>query len=131
MKRYKLIKEYPGSPILGVMHSDENKLGEWKGHNYYEKYPEHWEEIEDTYYMVLTKYDMTTSFRDWVAYKMIKWTLEEDKNRQFFKNREEADEFILYNKPCLSYNDVKEEIKSQVSQQEILQSIYNIVKSRI
>lgn len=45
MKKYKLIKEYPGSLSLGTIVSSENKTDLWKGTNYYDKYPEYWEEV--------------------------------------------------------------------------------------
>ena len=130
MKKFKLIKEYPGSAILGVMHSDENKLGEWKGYNYYEKYPEFWEDISNIIYLVLTESE--TPFNSWeITIVEANHNTIINNNRNFFKTKNEAEEFILYNKPCLSFNDIKEEMRCQVSQQGILRSILEIVKSKL
>lgn len=43
----KLIKEYPGSPAIGTIHSSENKTPEWKGTEFYEKHSEFWEIIRE------------------------------------------------------------------------------------
>lgn len=53
MKKYKLIKEYPGSLKLGSIASSESKTDLWKGSIYYDKYPEYWEEVIDLDYEIL------------------------------------------------------------------------------
>jgi hypothetical protein len=121
MKKYKLIKEYPGSPELGqialpytdsknqVVHYivDRNKkkdcdyIAILKKH--VEDNPEYWEEENDIWYVVLLK---DGAFRN--AWEIIK--VQEDpsglEHKKYFKSRTEAEHFILYNKPCLSINDI-------------------------
>ena len=121
MKKYKLIKEYPGSPNLGqialpytnnknaVVHYivDRNNKKDsiytaiFKKH--VEDSPEYWEEVVDVWYVVLLK---DGAFRN--AWEVIK--VQEDpselEHKKYFKSRAEAENFILYNKPCLSINDI-------------------------
>ena len=54
MKKYKLIKEYPGSLSLGTITSSESKTDLWKGTNYYDKYPEYWEEVVEKDYEIIS-----------------------------------------------------------------------------
>lgn len=141
MKKFKLIKEYPGSPKLGT--EVEKRNGKIYMPNSFlifrhsvEEYPEFWEEIEKviTELVVFTKNNLTTT-ELWNPVLVKRFNSDRkyiDNISCFgFKTREEADEFILLNKPCLSYNDVKEKMRCQVSQYGILESIYGIVKSRL
>jgi hypothetical protein len=114
MKKYKLIKEYPGSPELGTVceereerssfcyfHKEEQYLGILKYH--VEKQPEYWEEVNDIYYMVsLTDMPFHNS---WEPIRVETMPFDTD-NRRYFETKKQAEEFILYNKPCLSYKDV-------------------------
>jgi hypothetical protein len=120
MKKYKLINEYPGSPKLGtialpytdyrdrVVHyivehteKDIDYLALPKKH--IEDNPYYWEEVNDIWYMVLLK---DGAFRN--AWEIIK--VQEDpsvlEHKKYFKTKEEAEHFILYNKPCLSINEI-------------------------
>ena len=45
MKKYKLIKQYPGSLKLGSIATSIGGDDLWKGSIYYDKYPEYWEEV--------------------------------------------------------------------------------------
>jgi hypothetical protein len=146
MKKYKLIKEYPGSPELGqialpytdsknqIVHyivernqkKDCDYIAILKKH--VEDNPDYWEEVNDIYYMVsLTDMPFHNA---WEPIRVEAIALDTD-TKKYFSTEEGAKSFILFHKPCLSYNEVKEEIKCQVSQQGILQSIYHIVKSRL
>ena len=53
MRKYKLIKEYPGSQKLGTVFCSENKTTLWKGINYYDSYPEFYKEVVEKDYEVL------------------------------------------------------------------------------
>ena len=53
MKKYILIKEYPGSLKLGTICSSENKTVLWKGIKYYELYPEFYKEVVEKDYEIL------------------------------------------------------------------------------
>jgi hypothetical protein len=120
MKKYKLINEYPGSPKSGtialpytdyrdrVVHyivehteKDIDYLALPKKH--IEDNPYYWEEQNDIWYVVLLR---DGAFRN--AWEIIK--VQEDpsglEHKKYFKSRTEAEDFILYNKPCLSINDV-------------------------
>ncbi len=121
MKKYKLIKEYPGSPSLGqialpytdsknqVVHyvvernqkKDCDYIAILKKH--VENNPDYWEEVNDIWYVVLLK---DGAFRN--AWEIIK--VQEDPSgleyKKYFKSRTEAEDFILYNKPCLSINEI-------------------------
>ena len=121
MKKYKLIKEYPGSPSLGqialpytdsknqVVHyvvernqkKDCDYIAILKKH--VENNPDYWEEVNDIWYVVLLK---DGAFR--YAWEIIK--VQEDPSgleyKKYFKSRTEAEDFILYNKPCLSINEI-------------------------
>ncbi len=121
MKKYKLIKEYPGSPELGQIalpYTDsKNKIVHYivernqkKDCDYIailkkhvEDNPKYWEEVNDIWYVVLLK---DGAFRN--AWEIIK--VQEDpsglEHKKYFKSREEAEDFILYNKPCLSINEI-------------------------
>jgi len=104
--KYKLIKEYPGSPELGTVHSSENKTNEWKGIGFYVSHPEYWKKVTDKHYVVFK--DKYQSFDPWKVYQVHNkgcLPILQDSLRNF-KTEEEAEEFILYNKPCLSYDDV-------------------------
>lgn len=122
MRKYKLIKEYPGSPELGQIASpyrgSENSIVHYVVEHkkkdcdylairqkYIENNPEYWEEVKDIYYMVSLK-DML--FRNaWEVIEVGSIHYKNTDSKRFFKTKEEAESFILYNKPCLSYNDIR------------------------
>jgi hypothetical protein len=111
MKKYKLIKEYPGSPELGTeiqehnvasgFYYDKNRMCVLRYH--VENQPEYWEEVNDIYYMV-SLIDMPFH-NAWEPIRVEKMPFDTD-SRKYFNTKEQAKEFILYNKPCLSYKDI-------------------------
>jgi hypothetical protein len=111
MKKYKLIKTYPGSPDLGTevqehntksgFYYDEHRMSVLRYH--VENQPEYWEEVRSTYYLVFTKDE--SSFKAWQSYKSETTSFMRD-DVNYFARKEDAEEFILYNKPCLSYGDI-------------------------
>ncbi len=115
--KYKLIKEYPGSPELGTvvdktLRSEKNyfyRSGDKRIcvlDSHVEDKPEYWEKINESsvLYMVFTE----KSEHFYKTFLTADFVHEGKKynDRVFFKTKEEAEDFILYNKPCLSYNDV-------------------------
>jgi hypothetical protein len=121
VKKYKLIKEYPGSPALWtvalpytdsrdrVVHyivehtrKDCDYLALPKKH--IEDNPYYWEEFEDNIWWLVFTEDCC-SFKPWEPIRV-----ETDpyaaEDRRYFKTKEEAEYFILYNKPCLSINEI-------------------------
>jgi len=129
--KYKLIKEYPGSPELGTVHSSENKTNEWKGIGFYVSHPEYWKEVTHLHYVVFKcKFQ---SFEPWKVYgiECIPTSCDYRKN---FKTAEEAEEFILYNKPCLSYADIIWEAIEDTKKDSItisIEKLINLVKSKL
>ena len=141
MKTYKLIKEYPGSPELGTVCEERNNKSSFC---YYfegeknigitkdqvENHPDFWEEVKSfPCWMVFTKAD--TSFETYKPYKTEIYEWLDKENKIHFDTEEEAKAFIIFNKPCLSYNDIKEYIQLGYTSEGILSNIYNIVKSKI
>ena len=120
MKKYKLIKEYPGSPELGTIALPYTDSGDRVVHyivehtrkdcdylalpkKHIEDNPYYWEEENNIWYVVLLR---DGAFRN--AWEVIK--VQEDpsglEHKKYFKSRAEAEHFILYNKPCLSINEI-------------------------
>lgn len=145
--KYELIKEYPGSPELGTEVEKESNSKSSSSYfyrsgdkricvlNYHvEENPEYWQKVNDNIWWCVWEndhiQDNSVYFKSWTPYQ-IECIQLHDMCRHYFKTKEEAEEFILYNKPCLSYNDVKEEMRCQVSQYGILESIRGIVKSKL
>ena len=54
MKKYKLIKQYPGSIKLGSIAAAIGGDDLWKGSIYYDKYPEYWEEVVEKDYEIIS-----------------------------------------------------------------------------
>jgi hypothetical protein len=120
MKKYKLIKEYPGSPELGeiawpytnnrgrvvhytVRHPEKVCDILAIGKTVVEYFSEYWEEVKDIYYMVsLTDMPFHNA---WEPIRVETMPFDTD-SKKYFETKEQAEEFILYNKPCLSYKDI-------------------------
>lgn len=145
MQKFKLIKEYPGSPKLGQIAlpytNDKDVVIHYSAphpkfenaclaidKDQIENQLEYWEEVVDIWYLVLLK---EAAFRN--AWEVIKINGEPKvlEHKKYFKTKEEAESFILFNKPCLSINDIKEHIQLGYTTEGILSEIYNIVKSKI
>ena len=141
MKKYRLIKEYPGSPELGtialpytdsrdrVVHyivehtrKDCDYLALPKKH--IEDNPYYWEEVEDNIWYMVSLTDMP--FHN--AWEPIKGDAypNDTEDSKYFKTKEEADHFILYNKPCLSINEIGDSIPCTT-----LDRLIRIVKSKL
>jgi hypothetical protein len=117
-KLYKIVKAYPFSPPVGtILHYDS--FADWyqnANEDYIiesrtiEKYPEHFEEVEDEYrFLVYTKDRAFHSPWKVVEFRKQPEDYNDKKDSEFirfFKTKAEATEYILMNKPCLSYNDV-------------------------
>jgi hypothetical protein len=113
MKKFKLIKEYPGSPKFGTeigktlksyknySYSEEGwQFGVLKEH--VEDNPEYWEEIKDIVLWVVYE-SICGFFLAWKPYS-IDYT---PTHGSTFKTKIEAEEFILKYKPCLSLTEVQ------------------------
>jgi hypothetical protein len=118
MKKYKLIKEYPGSPELGTIvekhiksqtyyHTyNDRKFGVLSEH--VEDNPEYWKQLMEMCFVVSERdYNQGnyTYFKEWTVYKIYEDN-QRDSMLNYFETEEEAKSFIFYEKPCLSLNDV-------------------------
>lgn len=122
MKKYELIKRYPGSPELGTIASPYTDCKDRVVHysvthptdlgcylaipkKDIEDNPEYWEEVKENIWWCVWKTD--GFFKSWTPYRVECETVDKDKNRFYYKSKEEAKNFIIHNKPCLSYNDIR------------------------
>ena len=139
--KYKLIKEYPGSPELGTevekrlqsetsyfFRSDDKRIHVLNSH--VENNPEYWEKVNENLWWVVFinnhVQDGKEYFSAWTAYHIECIHAPWDKSREYFKTKEEADEYILYNKPCLSYKQIEGILSS--GQRDV---IINLVKAKV
>lgn len=122
MKKFRLIKTYPGSPELGIICEERNNKSSfcyyYEGEknlaiqkDQVENQPEYWEKIEeDTIWGVVFEQehiqDDKVYFKSWTPCKIECIPNVLATHRYLFKTKERAEYFILTNKPCLSYNDV-------------------------
>lgn len=128
--KYKLIKTYPGSPELGTIVSGENKTAEWMGTNFYKKYPEYWEEVnEHLWWVVFIKEE--ASFKTYTPYKIESIYAPWETDRYFFKTKEEAEQYIIKNKPCLTLNDVGLILGGLERKRDVFLELKRIVKSKL
>jgi len=117
--QYKLIKEYPNSPKIGTVHTNDYYNNFWKGENFYSKYPEFWEKIsisittedggsleEGEYYYAVdpTTYEIVPSVVDYNS-SSSKW-------KKFF-NIVEARKYVSSKQCCLTIEDVIAELKER------------------
>jgi hypothetical protein len=142
MTKYKLIKEYPGSPELGTVAEKESKIKSntsyyysdgdkrWCIYDYHvEENPEYWEKVNENLWWVVTSRDYqtgTTRFEAWYIYKVETCNPKIDGVLNYFKTEQEAEEYILYNKPCISINDIKDNVSEC-----FLNKLIRIVKSKL
>ena len=65
--------------------------------------PEYWEEIIENKFMVSTR---NSAFLNAYSVAKVSPNYKCNEYEVLFNSREDAKEFILYNKPCLSYGDL-------------------------
>jgi len=131
--KYKLIKEYPGSENLGYEVSSDCGTLEWKGTNFYEKYPEYWEKVNEyLWWVVFTKEEAL--FKTYTPYLIETYAYHVNDSRKCFKTKEEAEEFILFNKPCLSYSDIIWNFEERPKKDDVLikiDKLIQVIKSKL
>jgi hypothetical protein len=129
--KYKLVKTYPLSPELGTVVEERSDTSSFFYYGassaifrrHVEEYPEYWEEVYESplSYMVVTEgsvHDFKVITTPTYLYQGI-----DDNTKHIFKTKEEAEEFILHNKPCLSYNNIAGALSS--AQRDV---ILNLIK---
>jgi hypothetical protein len=121
--KYKLIKEYPGSPNLGTVAEKESKIKSntsyyysdgdkrWCIYDYHvEDNPEYWEKVNENLWYVVSKRNYQEGnmlFQEWFIYTIETCFSKDNGVLLYFKTKEEAEEYILYNKPCLCLNNIR------------------------
>lgn len=143
MRKFRLIKEYPGSPKLGtIVEKDErygshiykyiesnSNFGVLKYH--VEDNPEYWEEIKETIGWSIWKTD--GFFKSWTPYKFEGEIKDTDKNRFNFKTKEAAKEFVIYNKPCLSFSELIWNFKENTRKNRLevdINDLYKLIEEK-
>ena len=148
MTKYKLIKEYPGSPELGTEVEKDTKYN--SSHSYFyrsgdkricvfndhvENNLEYWKEINDNIWWCVWYKDYiqegVSFFKAWTPYKIECIPSVCSTNKHYLKTKEEAEQFILRNKPCLSLNDVSLILGGLDRKRDIFLELKRIVKSKL
>ena len=130
--KYKLIKKYPGSPPIETVVEQEQlsksyffRSGDRNTcvlNDHVEGNPEYWEKVnENLWWIVFTNEE--ASFKAYTPYSIETCVYQAEDSRHYFKTRNEAEEFILNNKPCLSYKQIKGHLSS--GQRDV---IINLIK---
>ena len=109
MTQYKLIKIYPGH-ALGEIHTAD-KSTKWYGTNFYNAYPEFWKKVDNP--LFITEDGVKGYEGDTYWFTTEQFTINKDiafKNGyrigKCFSTLEKLEEYILFNKPILSLNDI-------------------------
>ena len=139
MRKYRLVKCYPGSPELGIEVEkqaktqtyyhiyNDRKFGVLTEH--VENNSEYWEEIlEDFYYLVFTEDE--TSFNAWEPIRVGAVKCDTD-TKKYFSTKEGARDFIIQHKPCLSFNEVRGLVGHSFFGSTSHQRLFELAKSRI
>jgi hypothetical protein len=140
MKEYKLIKEYPGSPELGIICEERNNKSSfcyyYEGEknvgilkNEVENQPEYWEEVVENIYYMVSLIDM--GFHNaWepIRVETIKYDTD---TKKYFSTKEGARDFIIQHKPCLSFNEVRGLVGHSFFGSTSHQRLFELAKSRI
>lgn len=144
--KYKLIKEYPGSPELGSIALPYGSFNTDAAHyivphpkcenadlaiskDHIENNPEYWENVEELVYMV-SSIDM--AFRNaWEVVEVGSIHYKNTDSKNYFKTKEEAEQYIIKNKPCLTLNDVGLILGGLERKRDVFLELKRIVKSRL
>lgn len=139
MKKFKLIKEYPGSPEVNTevieknhiprfyyFHDKENRKSYFK--DWIENNPEYWEEILEVNFMVsLTDMPFHNA---WEPIKVDTIKLDTD-TKKYFSTKEGARDFIIQYKPCLNFNEIKGLVGNNFLGSISYEKLFKLVKSKI
>jgi hypothetical protein len=144
MKRYRLIKLYPGSPDLGT--EVQQKLN---GQSFFyrngdmslsvltehiEEYPEYWEKVNDNIWYLVSVRDYQTGhslFQAWYVHRVESFEPVNKEPLNYFKTKEEAEQYIIKNKPCLTLNDVGLILGGLEKKRDVFLELKRIVKSKL
>ena len=139
MRKFRLIREYPGSPKLGTIVEKDERYGshiyKYKESNsnfgvlkyHVEGNPEYWEEVIENKFMVSTKYSYAYEVHTVSTYFKGK------EHEHLFDTKEAAEEFIIYNKPCLSYSDLIWNFKENTRKNRLevdINDLYKLIEEK-
>jgi hypothetical protein len=147
--KYKLIKEYPRSPKLGVIVENQEFPHDGYFHHYnfsikieeITLYPEFWAKVTEDSILFTTHdgvpvfagdkyYFITNGFRAVLSFGEDTGVFQ---SLNTFSTKEKADEFVIRNKPCLSLLDLLH-VRANTNQTKpfpFFQELEEIVKSRL
>ena len=129
MTKYKLIKEYPGSPELGTIFKEEDTAPIF--FCLIENQPEYWEKVNDNIWWVVFEQehiqDDKVYFKSWTPYKIECIPNIGATHRYFFKTIEGAEEFILEN--CPSFKEAVSKLSKSIDR--LNDSVKELSKERI
>ena len=138
MRKFRLTKEYPGSPNLGTIvqkefdisflyviqeSEDVLKYGIMKEH--VEDNPEYWEEIIENKFMVSTR---NSAFLNAYNVAKVNPNYKCNEYEYLFDTNEAAEEFIIREKPCLSYSDLIWNFSENTKKNRLEIDIDNLLK---
>ena len=118
--KYKLIKEYPGSPILGTVHSGALLFNTTYGCLKLELYPEFWEEVKEPILTTEDGVDLYEGDRVYFYINIITkssildtklMSFPPSKDFKYFSTKEAAEDYVKLNKPVFSRKDLLDFIK--------------------
>lgn len=142
MRKFRLIKEYPGSPKLGTIvekeeicgshvyiHEGSNNIfGILKSH--VEGNPEYWEEVIENKFMVSTR---NSAFLNAYNVAKVNPNYKCNEYEKLFDSNEAAEEFIIYNKPCLSFSDLIWNFKENTRKNRLevdINDLYKLIEEK-
>jgi hypothetical protein len=141
MKKYRLIKEYPGSPELGIEVEKESNSKSSSSYFYrsgdkricvfndhVEDNPEYWQEVSCTYYLVHT--EMKSILKNWEPIEVNEKIIYND-SVMYFETKQQAEKFIIMNKPCLTLLDVSSVLESYNRKRNIFLELRKLVKQKL
>lgn len=143
MRKFRLIREYPGSPKLGTIVKKEfstefiyivdgSKFGSRYGVMKYhvENNPEYWEEIIENKFMVSTR---NSAFLNAYNVAKVNPNYKCNEYEKLFDSNEAAEEFIIYNKPCLSFSDLIWNFKENTRKNRLevdINDLYKLIEEK-
>ncbi len=143
MRKFRLTKEYPGSPNLGTIvqkefdisflyviqeSEDVLKYGIMKEH--VEDNPEYWEEVVEKRFMVSTR---NSAFLNAYNVAKVNPNYKCNEYEKLFDSNEAAEEFIIYNKPCLSFSDLIWNFKENTRKNRLevdINDLYKLIEEK-
>lgn len=146
--KYKLVKTYPGSPELGTEVEKESNSKSSSSYFYrsgdrricvlndhVEHQTKYWEKVVDNVWWCVWKEDYLQEgvelFKAWTPYKIECIPAVWENERFYFKTKEEAERYVIKNKPCLTLTEVSLIMGGLDKKRDVFLELQRIVKSRL